>query len=61
MNANEKALAGLVLLLFGFLLGAWFAGMQSKKQAIDAGVATWQTNPETGAAKFVYLKCEETD
>jgi hypothetical protein len=48
------AALSLLCLIVGTLLGMEITGKTLRGQAVDAKVARWTVNPETGETEFVY-------
>lgn len=49
---------GLLGLVIGLGLGQAFGRHVARQEAVRAGVARWEADPETGRSEFVYGKVE---
>ena len=46
---------GVICFAFGVLLGEFRGTIKMQKEAVKAGVATWEEAPDSGAAVFTYM------
>ena len=65
MNDNEKALffaavvAGVIAAIVGLMLGCYRGTQDVRSQAIQAGVAEYHCDPQTGVTEFRFLTTDK--
>jgi hypothetical protein len=60
MDRDAKIILGLVTALILFVFGMGFGVAQTRRQAIEAGVARWRADPKTGDLSFEWIKAGES-